>query len=119
MINFVADESVDFDLISALRSKNYEIISILEDFSGVSDTKVLEIAVQNKAILLTEDKDFGELVIRLKLEHFGILLIRLEGMNLIDKREVLLKAIMNHQKDMIQNFSVLSSKQLRIRQLNS
>lgn len=119
MIDFVADESVDFNLISTLRDKNYNVISILEDFSGVSDTKVLGIATQHNAILLTEDKDFGELVIRLKLEHSGILLIRLEGMKSSDKANLFLKTINEHKKDMHQNFSVLTSRNLRIRQLNS
>ncbi len=47
-----------------------------ETHSGIKDVDVLAIAVESNAFLLTEDKDFGELVFRLHLSHKGILLIR-------------------------------------------
>ena len=75
-MKFVADESVDFAIISILRLHGFEIISISESYFGESDDKVLEIAVREKSLLLTEDKDFGELVFRLKKENFGIILIK-------------------------------------------
>lgn len=61
-MDLIADESVDFGIIKALRNKNYLIYSVLENNSGVSDETVLNISNENKCLLLTEDKDFGELV---------------------------------------------------------
>ena len=64
-MNFVADESVDAAIVRILRENQFEVISISESFFGKPDDVVLEIAVQEQALLLTEDKDFGELVFRL------------------------------------------------------
>ena len=43
-MKLIADESVDFGIIKKLRIKNFEIISILESHSGITDIEVLEIA---------------------------------------------------------------------------
>jgi predicted nuclease of predicted toxin-antitoxin system len=75
-MTIVADENIDFVLIKQLRQKKLHILSIREENSGINDIDVLEFAFQNDALLITEDKDFGELAHRLKLPHKGILLLR-------------------------------------------
>lgn len=62
--SFVADENFDFAVVRQLRENEFSVIAIAESFSSIPDTQVLQIAVDRKAILLTEDKDFGELVHR-------------------------------------------------------
>jgi predicted nuclease of predicted toxin-antitoxin system len=68
-MTIVADESVDFGIILLLRQKGITVLSIAEESFGIKDEEVLAIAVKNKCMLITEDKDFGELTYRLKLEH--------------------------------------------------
>ncbi|MCF6332622.1 MAG: DUF5615 family PIN-like protein [Draconibacterium sp.] len=51
----VADESVDFGIVKVLRQKGYNVVSILEEFQGITDKEVLRIAIKCKALLLTED----------------------------------------------------------------
>lgn len=75
--NFVADESVQFGVISALRNSGYSIYSISESNSSISDSEVLEISNNFSCVLITEDKDFGELSFRLGQSNYGILLLRL------------------------------------------
>ncbi|MBA4140856.1 MAG: DUF5615 family PIN-like protein [Segetibacter sp.] len=82
---FVADESVDFNLVKFLRTKGLSVFSILEEAASLKDNMVLELAVEKNAILITEDKDFGELVFKLKLPHTGILLLRIEDLPLQQK----------------------------------
>jgi len=72
-MTLVADESVDFGIVKLLRTENFSVLSISEKHSGITDFEVLEIAVKNDALLITEDKDFGELAFRLKYKHKGIL----------------------------------------------
>ena len=74
-MKLVADESVDFGIIKLLRENKIEVLSIAHQKKGISDIEVLNIANENKCLLITEDKDFGELTHRLKLKHYGILLI--------------------------------------------
>jgi predicted nuclease of predicted toxin-antitoxin system len=75
----VVDESVDFRFIEALQNHHILTHSILIESPGLSDDQVLHIANQSSSILLTEDKDFGELVIRLGKNHSGIVLASIDG----------------------------------------
>lgn len=65
----VADESVDFRIVAELRKVGMEVFAICEEQPSIKDNEVLAIAVENDAVLITEDKDFGELVFRIKLPH--------------------------------------------------
>ena len=114
-IPLVADESVDFNIVKTLRSVGYPVYSIQESNSGISDLEVLEIAVIQKAILITEDKDFGEIVFRQKKSHFGILLIRFENKIGIEKWHEVATAFDNHIEDFAGSFTVISDKHIRIK----
>lgn len=74
----VADESVDFRVVTRLHEIGITVYSIAEETPSITDSHVLSIALENKALLIREDKDFGELVFRLQLPHHGVLLIRIE-----------------------------------------
>lgn len=71
----VADESVDFRIIIRLREVGFIVFAIAEEMPSITDQSVLDLAYEKNALLLTEDKDFGDLVFRLQLPHRGILLI--------------------------------------------
>lgn len=117
-MDVVADKSVDFGIIKELRNKGYLVYSILENNAGTSDETVLNIANENACILLTEDKDFGELVHRLNLKHFGILLIRIIDSKRNEKINLVLTSFENHFLEFKNNFSVLSNNGLRIKKSN-
>lgn len=114
-MTLVADESVDAGIIKGLRQKEITVISIAENFSGIKDSEVLKIALENNCLLITEDKDFGELAFRLNYKHNGILLIRLSD---IPRKERLLLAtetIFQNLNKLNKKFSVLSKNGLRIK----
>ena len=71
-MNFLADESVDKPVVEALRKKGYLVGYGVEMEPGISDDVVLDLANKGKALLLTADKDFGELVFRLKRLSSGV-----------------------------------------------
>lgn len=110
----VADESVDFRIVESLRNAEIVVVAIAEESPSISDKDVLNIAVKKNALLLTEDKDFGELVFRLRLPHNGILLIR------IFEKEPMIKLIaeiiQKNYSNLMNNFSVLDENKLRIKQ---
>lgn len=112
----VVDESVDYQIVKTLRKVGYSIFAVVETTPAISDTDVLNIAVENNALLLTEDKDFGELVYRLKMKHCGILLIRLIGCSSEEKAKTTTSAIQKHFNELKNCFAVLSENKLRIRQ---
>jgi predicted nuclease of predicted toxin-antitoxin system len=117
MKTIVADESVDYSIVKQLRQIGFEVVSIQEETPSITDPEVLEIATRQNALLITEDKDFGELVFRLKKPHCGILLIRVDVFDTALKTLKVVTEIESHFTNLINNFSVLDDEKLRIRKL--
>lgn len=80
-MNLVADESVDQPIVDRLRQDGHTVLSIADLDPGIADNAVLRLADQNSALLLTADKDFGELVFRMGNIHTGVVLTRLAGLS--------------------------------------
>ncbi len=114
---FVADESVDFNLVTHLRYKGLSVFSIQEEAASLKDNLVLKLAAEKNAILITEDKDFGELLFKLKLPHTGILLLRIEDMASEQKHDLVFYFITKFSSQLSHNFSVIKQGKLRIRKL--
>ena len=72
----IIDENVDQSIIDRLGEKEYEVFSIRQHKAGISDREVIEIAASKKGILITEDKDFGELVFSHNLKNCSVILLR-------------------------------------------
>lgn len=114
-MNFVADESVDHPIVMRLRQEEHKVLAIMEMEPGISDEEVLQIANQEGVVLLTGDKDFGELVFRDRQHTFGIVLIRLSGMPATAKAEIVAGVIKKHSNELKNAFTVISSNNVRIR----
>lgn len=71
-MNFVADESVDRQVVDRLRQEGHQVRYVAEMEPGISDDAVLELANREAALLLTADKDFGELVFRQRRVLLGV-----------------------------------------------
>lgn len=114
-MKLVADESVEGPTVSALRAAGYEVLSIAEESPGIDDEEVLRIAQREEALLITADKDFGELVFRNRQQHFGVLLIRSLYEDLVENAGHVLFALELHGQELPRRFSVLTRGGLRIR----
>ena len=64
---FLADENFPFDSVIILREAGFDVDSIQESSPSLDDTSILEIAVTSSAILLTFDRDFGDLIFNHRL----------------------------------------------------
>lgn len=112
----VIDECVEYEIVGLLRQNNMPVLSIMESYRGIKDIDVLQIATTQAAFLLTEDKDFGELVFRLKLPHTGILLVRFpNGYDPDLKAEKVVRTILEKFEEIENCFSVLDEHRLRVR----
>jgi predicted nuclease of predicted toxin-antitoxin system len=114
-VNLLADESIDRQIVDALREKGYIIGYVAEMEPGISDDAVLELANREGVLLLTADKDFGELVFRLRRLSSGVVLIRLAGLSPIKKSEIVVSFIMKHFNELKESFSVITPMGMRIR----
>ena len=116
-MNVVADESVDRQIVERLRSDGHSVQFVAEFDPGIDDETVLLKSREASAVLLTADKDFGELVFRQGLAHCGVMLIRLAGITPERKADLVSWAFAQHSRELHRRFSVLSSRALRIRNL--
>ncbi len=80
MLKILADENIAPSVTAALRKEGFNVFSIYEEkFSGVSDEEILKLAKKEKRIVLTHDKDFGNLIHQPGLFHGGVILLRLRN----------------------------------------
>jgi predicted nuclease of predicted toxin-antitoxin system len=114
-MNLVADENIDRGIVERLRRDGHHVDWIAELSPSVSDEEVLRRAVGCDAVLVTEDKDFGELVHRRRLSHAGVLLVRLEGLDNATKAEVVSAALRDNAADLPGAFAVVSRDSVRLR----
>ena len=80
-MKFLADECCDAALVNALRVDGHDVLYVAESLRGATDEGILDRAFSESRILLTEDKDFGELVYRLRLPTCGCVLMLLTGLS--------------------------------------
>jgi predicted nuclease of predicted toxin-antitoxin system len=114
-MNFLADESVDRQIVQRLRQDGHGVLSIAETDPGITDEAVLDLANRNASILLTSDKDFGEMVfLKQRLSH-GVILLRLAGLVPEVKASTTASAIRQHETEIPDSFSVITSRTIRIR----
>ena len=113
----LADESVDRKVVSRLRQDGHEVLYVAELEPGITDDTVLERANERSALLLTADKDFGELVFREgRLTTNGVVLLRLAGLSSERKAELVVAAFEEHGAEFQNSFSVIGPGRIRVRQ---
>lgn len=77
-MKLLANENIPYCAVEALRALEHDVAWILEDSPGIDDREVLRRAVREARILLTQDKDFGELAFAARLPaDCGVMLVRL------------------------------------------
>lgn len=116
-MNFVADESVDRQIVERLRDDGHSVWYVAEMSPSISDDEVLETANDQTAPLITSDKDFGELIFRQRLVAYGVILVRLSGLRSELKAKIVSSAIADHKNELSGNFTVISTNIIRIRKI--
>jgi predicted nuclease of predicted toxin-antitoxin system len=75
-VRFLADESCDFAIVRALRSAGFDVAAVVDISPRALDQAVIDMAVQQDRILVTEEKDFGQLVYASGQPSAGVILLR-------------------------------------------
>jgi predicted nuclease of predicted toxin-antitoxin system len=75
-VRFLADESCDFGVVRALRSAGFDVLAVAEISPRASDESVADLAIHEARVLLTEDKDFGQLAYASARQSPGVILVR-------------------------------------------
>ncbi len=114
-MKIVADENVDDPIVGRWRGNGHQVWYVVEMEPGISDDVVLDLANREQAMLLTADKDFGELVFRQKRVTTGVILLRLAGVAPRRKAEIVASALVTYGDKMEQAFTVITPGAARVR----
>ena len=113
-MNFLADESCAGPVIRALRNSGHDVVAISEVASGATDEEVLERALNEKRILLTEDRDFGELVFARGRSSAGVILVRFQSHARRAKPATVVEAVAKLGSRLRDAFTVVEPGRVRI-----
>ncbi|MCL4508491.1 MAG: DUF5615 family PIN-like protein [Chloroflexi bacterium] len=114
-MNFLLDESAEFRLAGVLKTKGHDVKAIAHDYSAsLTDEAVLAIATREQRILITNDRDFGELIFRAHLPHTGVIYFRLSDQSLKTKLSWL-ERVLTEYADQLHRFLVVGEQGVRMR----
>jgi len=83
-MRFLANENFPFDAVEVLRQNGHDVVWIRTEAPGISDPEILKRAQNDDRILLTFDKDFGELAFRSQLPATSdIILFRIRCLRML------------------------------------
>jgi len=117
-MRFFADEGVDKQIVSRLRKEGHDVLYVAEDIAGTDDEEILSLANKEDRILMTRDKDFGELAYRDKKVHAGIILNRLYELSSERKAEIVSKVIRDFGEELIGSFTVIQPGKIRMKKMS-
>lgn len=112
-MRFLVDECAGPKVADWLRQQGHEVFSVFDEVRGIDDDFILDKAYSENRILITADKDFGEMVYRERHPHRGIIFIRLEDQRAIAKITVLKSLLENYADQLADRFVVVTESQVR------
>lgn len=117
-MRFLANENFPLDAVYFMRQKGHDVAAVILDSPAAKDPEVLSRAVQERRIVLTFDKDYGELIFRLKLPApIGIVLFRYDPLTPIEPAEQLFDLLNRSGFSLENKFTVIERDQIRQRKL--
>jgi len=116
-MKFFVDENVAQTIIQWLRQAGHDVLSAAETSPGEDDAVWLRQAEQSKRVIVTSDKDFGELIFRDRLNSYGILSIRMPRLSLRERVARLAAVWSSIEANPQGKFIVITEGRVRIRSL--
>jgi predicted nuclease of predicted toxin-antitoxin system len=113
----IFDENVEEYWIRLAKSQGYEYFSIRENCSGASDNEVISIALHRKGLIITEDKDFGELLFAHGAEKVSVLFMRYDQPHYQQIERFFLKCIGDFLRDQEVRFMTITKNHIRSRKI--
>lgn len=119
-MKFLADENFPLPSVRKLRESGHDVVAVIVDSAGAADEEILARAASEQRIVLTFDRDFGELVFRKRLPApEGIVLFRFDPANPEEPGNYLLELVKQQGLTLAMKFTVASRRQIRQRPFTS
>jgi predicted nuclease of predicted toxin-antitoxin system len=117
-LKFLVDVGVGKKVEEYLLEKGYDIKAVRSLDQRMPDQEIVRLAASENRMVITMDKDFGELIYHSGMDHCGILLLRLEDATGVEKQQVIAEILAKFSDKMKDNFCVFQNKKFRIRKLS-
>lgn len=112
---FLVDAGVGHLVEQFLNNFGYDIKSVRDIDPRMPDEEIIKLAYNENRIIITMDKDFGELVYHSLMPHAGILLLRLEDSDCIEKTKIVSNILKDYASQLSNAFCVYQNGKFRIR----
>jgi predicted nuclease of predicted toxin-antitoxin system len=116
-VRWIADECISARLVKLLREAGHDVAYAAEIAAGVSDRELIDLAHRENRLLLTDDKDFGDLVIRRRWAVPGVILMRVTSEQPQVRWQRLRAAIARFEQSMQGRYVVIEDARFRVRRL--
>jgi predicted nuclease of predicted toxin-antitoxin system len=116
-MKFLADENVEKPIVDMLRESGHDVLYISEFMKRSIDEQLLDQANDESRILLTNDKDFGEIVYLQGKNNIGVILMRFVSERSTIKTKFMSHLIANFSDRLLGHFTVISEAKIRFRKL--
>ena len=113
-MRLLADESCDFAVVRALRGAGHDVVSVRHEDPGAPDEAVIERALRDSRVLITEDKDFGQLVFASASESPGVICIRFPANARQAMAQTVVALLEHHGAKVAGRFVVVQPGRIRI-----
>jgi predicted nuclease of predicted toxin-antitoxin system len=115
----IVNENITGTVIRELRQRGHDVLSVKESMRGEDDVSILQRAEVEQRVIVTQDKDFGELAFKYRLPaSCGIILFRISGVDPSADNQRILDVI-DSRSDWMEHFSVVTDDRIRMRPLPS
>lgn len=114
-LRFLVDHNVGRGVAQSLRRDGYDAIYVGDVDPHMTDVAILEWAVRERRIVITQDHDFGMLVFHSGRPHAGVVLLRMGEARRVERIAVMCWILAHHASDLPDHFSVFENGRLRIR----
>ena len=114
MARFLADESCDYPVVRALTRVGHEVLAVADLSPRAGDASVIGLALRERCVLLTEDKDFGQLVHASGMRSVGVILLRFPVGARSKIGEAVVELVDRRGEDLIGRFVVVQPGRVRI-----
>jgi predicted nuclease of predicted toxin-antitoxin system len=112
-MRFLVDECAGPAVAAWLQAQEHEVFSVYDSARGMDDNDIVQKALEENWILITNDKDFGDQIYREHKSHHGVILLRLDDERAQNKINVLSQLLNSYADRLPDQFVVVTEERVR------
>jgi predicted nuclease of predicted toxin-antitoxin system len=117
-MRFLLNENIPQRAILALREADFDVIAVAELMAGADDQTVLAYAREHQLVIVTFDRDYGELIYRHQLPcPLGVLYVRFPFPSPLETAKYIVHLLQQESLDLTGKFTTAAHRRIRQRPL--